>query len=204
MCINCWIEDNELQFLYFTQHLRRKRMPLTITEALAEVKTITKRIAKKREFIGGYLVRQDKLKDPLLGDGGSPAAIAREQQAVNDLESRIISIRRAIADANASTEITLHGITRTISDWLTWRREVAPARQLFNQKARGTLATLRIEAQRKGVALRGSEVEVTDPNDLIVNVSEVELSKESEELEHILGDLDGQLSLKNATTMIDV
>jgi hypothetical protein len=37
-----------------------------------------------------------------------------------------------------------------------------------------------------------------------VNLSEVELSKESEELEHILGDLDGQLSLKNATTIIEV
>lgn len=179
-------------------------MPLTITEALAEVKTIGKRIAKKREFIGGYLVRQDKLKDPLVNEGGSAAAIAREQQAVDDLESRIVAIRRAIADANARTEITLHGVTRTISDWLTWRREVAPARQAFNQKARGTLAQLRLEAQRKGVALRGSEVEVTDPNDLIVNVSEVELSKEAETMEHILGDLDGQLSLKNATTFVDV
>lgn len=179
-------------------------MPLTITEALAEVKTIGKRIAKKREFIGGYLVRQEKLKDPLASEGGSAAAIAREQQAVDDLESRIITIRRAIADANARTEITLHGVTRTISDWLTWRREVAPERQEFNKKARLTLASLRQEAQRKGVALRGSEVEVTDPNDLIVNVPEKALADEAEQLERILGDLDGQLSLKNATTMVEV
>lgn len=46
-------------------------MALTITEALAEIKTVGKRVEKKREFIKAFLARQDGVKDPLEKDGGS-------------------------------------------------------------------------------------------------------------------------------------
>lgn len=39
--------------------------------------------------------------------------------------------------------------------------------------------------------------------DVVVNISEDELAKESEKLEEMLGALDGQLSLKNATTFAE-
>ena len=55
-------------------------MPITITEALAEIKTVGKRVEKKREFIKSFLARQDGIKDPLEKDGGSYQAIARERQ----------------------------------------------------------------------------------------------------------------------------
>src|SRR5256885_16029577 len=79
----------------------------TITEALADIKTINKRITKKREAIAQYLARQDIMKDPLLADGASVDFIKREQQAIADLEERIGPIRRAIAHAKAKGQVSI-------------------------------------------------------------------------------------------------
>lgn len=183
---------------------------MTITEALAEIKTIEKRIAKKRESILGYLARQDMLRDPLAADGGSVAFIKRERQAIHDLEERVVALRRAIATANASTVFAINGGTaRSIADWLTWRREVAPGRQQFLTGLRDRVERVRREAQQKGVNVVAAASAVTTggdgkPTDVLVNISEAELAKDIEALEEELGNLDGLLSLKNATTQIAV
>lgn len=178
-------------------------MTQTITEALAEIKTLGKRVAKKREFVQTYLARQDALKDPLLADGGSPEAIRRELQAITVLEQRVVELRAEIAAANASTPISIGGVSRSIADWLTWRREVAPARQQFLAQLRARIEGVRQQALSKGFAVVTASASVGDaakPTDVLVNVSEAELAAEIEALEATLGDLDGQLSLKNATT----
>ena len=179
-------------------------MALTITEALAEIKTIQARLTKKREFITRYIARQDGQKDPLANEGGSREAIKRERQAMTDLEARIVAIRAAIQRANASTSITVGATTRPIADWLVWRREVAPNTKAYVAGIIGGLASMRADAQRKGLAVRGDEKEVTSPNDIVVNVEEKALADEVEAMESTLGTLDGQLSLKNATTVIEV
>lgn len=178
---------------------------LTITEGLAELKTIAKRLAKKREFIVMYLGRQELVKDPLAKDGGSVEAIKRERQAIADLERRVVQIRRGIAFANATTLITLDLETRSIADWLTWRREVAPGAQQFLAQLRDRLQAARREAQQKGVAVVSAVATAgpePKPTDLVVNIGEAELATEIESLENILGQLDGALSLKNATTTL--
>jgi hypothetical protein len=176
-------------------------MPLTITEALAEIKTIDKRLASKREFIGGLLWRQEALKDPLEKDGGSAEAIRRERQAITDLQTRVIALRRAIDVANDRTEVTIVGTARTIADWLVWRRDVVPGHKAHLASMRQALAGMRDQARRQnanvvtaGEAQRGSDV--------IVNISERDLAAEIEGLEDVLGQLDGQLSLKNATVIL--
>jgi hypothetical protein len=176
---------------------------ITITEALAELKTIDKRIAKKREFVLSYLLRQEMFKDPLERDGGSVSAIKRESQAIRDLEERKIVIRRAVQQANERNSVTVGRQTRTIADWLVWRREVAPVQQQFLAGIRGKIEQARQEATRKGGGLTSS-AELAKPNDVIVNVNEQELARDIEQLEEVLGALDGQLSLKNATLTIDV
>lgn len=181
---------------------------ITITEALADLKTTAKRIEKKREFIGSYLGRQEMVKDPLAAQGGSLATIAAEQQSVSDLERRIIAIRLAIQDANRNTILTLNGVTRSIAEWLTWRREIAPVRQAFLGRVRSTINDLRKQAQQKGINVVGAAVAVSgqnaQPQDYIVNVDEKALADEIEATEKLLGDLDGQLSLKNATVMVTI
>ena len=173
----------------------------TITEALAEIKTIDKRIEKKREFITTYLVRNEQLKDPLDRDGGSFEAIRRERQAIKDLEELKVAIRRAILDANQENTITLSGTIRSIADWLVWRREVAPTQERFLTTLRRNIDANRAEAQKRGLAV--AEPDKARERDLIVNLNEAELAEEIERFQETLGALDGQLSLKNATVTIE-
>lgn len=177
---------------------------LTITEALAELKTIGKRIENKRAYIGSYLARQDGLRDPLEKDGGSVAVIARERQAIGDLEKRHVGIRLAIQRANQVTAVTVEGETRTLSDWLTWRKEIAPGQQSFVSKLRQQVLAARQQAQQKGWSVAGAAEAAKAPTDVLINVDEAALAKEAEHVEAVLGGLDGQLSLKNATVLIEV
>lgn len=176
---------------------------MTITEALAELKTIEKRIEKKREFVLSYLIRQDVFRDPLDRDGGSATVINKELQAVRDLDERKVAIRRAIQRANMEATVTIGRQTRTIADWLVWRREVMPKLNQFLAALRLKIESARQEAARQASpATRGDAA--GKPNDIVVNINEQELAREIEGLEEVVGTLDGQLSLKNATLTIDV
>lgn len=179
---------------------------LTITEALAEIKTIGKRIAKKREGVPFYLARVEAMRDPLEKEGGSASYIQKELQSISDLEERIVSLRRAIASANATTDLSVNGDSRTIADWLTWRREVAPQQQQFVGTLRSHVENLRRQAQQKSVGFvtASAQVNVGDAKseDIIVNVSETDLMVQQDHLQEVLGLLDGLLSLKNATTTV--
>src|SRR5262245_51260016 len=157
---------------------------ITITEALAELKTIDKRIQKKREFVLGYLLRQEMFKDPLEKDGGSVSAIKREMQSIHDLEERKIAIRRAVQRANEENTVAVAGRARTIADWLVWRREVAPVQQSFLASIRTKIEQARQEAARKGAGLSAS-ADAAKPNDVIVNVNEQELARQIEALEEV-------------------
>lgn len=179
---------------------------MTITEALAEIKTIGKRITKKREAITGYIARQDNLKDPLANEGGSVEFIKQERQGIRDLEARIVTLRAQIAAANAKTVVAVNGTSRSVADWLTWRREVAPGAQQFLGSLRGGLDNLRKQVAAKGLGLVNATATVNTgevkATDVWVNISEKELAEEIEQLETVLGTLDGQLSLTNAITQL--
>ena len=62
----------------------------TITEALAEIPTIQKRIKAKQDFILGYLYRQSTTRDPHEGSGGSATLISRELQAIGDCNKDLL------------------------------------------------------------------------------------------------------------------
>lgn len=175
---------------------------ITITEALAELNLIDKRIVKKQEFIQNYLVRQEALKDPLLDQGGSILSIAEERQAINDLQERKISIRRAINDVNSEIEIKVGKDNRTIAEWLIWRREVAPSLQNFLRNINNTIQNARQQVLQKGFQVVQGEAQ--SDRDFHINLDEKKLSEEIENLEIILETLDGKLSLRNATTTIEL
>lgn len=179
-------------------------MTITITEALAEIKTIGKRLNKKRESIYSFLARQEGVRDPLEKEGGSPQFIQQERQGITDLEDRIIALRRGIQHANDETQVTINGDTRTISEWLTFRRDVAPGRRAWLDQVRGRLSNMRDSAKKQGVAMISATAISSDvkPTDFVINLDEVAIARELEQLEDTLGQLDGQLSLKNATVMI--
>jgi len=174
----------------------------TITEALAEIKTIEKRLQAKRDFVKTYMLRVDSLKDPLEKDGGSEKAVAEAQQAINDLQERICELRQGIQKANEDNTIKIEKSERTIADWLVWRREVAPGQQMFLKNLKNGLTSARQQVRQQESWNRPKATEPEKMLDIVVNIDESKLNAEIETLEKILGDLDGQLSLKNATVMI--
>lgn len=175
---------------------------LTITESLAEIKTATARIVKKREAVMRYFSRDSRLRDPLESDGGSKEFIRAERQSIRDLETRIVSIRTAIQKSNLQTVLTIGAVTRNVSEWLNWRREISNGQKGFLNQMATTLTQIRQQVVRQGMAV--TDKENAAPGDVIVAVSEQELAKDIEDMEGVLGVLDGKLSLLNATVTIDV
>lgn len=176
---------------------------LTITESLAEIKTIGARIQKKREAVMRYFARDGRLRDPLESDGGSIEFVKRERQAIADLENRLVAIRCAIQASNLATVVTVGEQSRKVAEWLNWRREVSEQAKQFLATMTGTLTKVRQECLKQGWQIVEKETQ-PQAGEVIVCVNERQLAKESEQMEQLLGELDGKLSLLNATTTIDV
>lgn len=174
----------------------------TITEALAELKTIQRRLAKKRQFIRDYLVRQERIRDPLEKEGGSFKALESEMQAIRDLDAYAVSLRNAINRNNLDTTVTIDGETRTVADWIVWRRDVAPHTQTFLGQLRADIQGVRKDAAQKGLQVVNGQAQ--SDTDVHINVNERKLAEQMEHIETVLGELDGKLSLHNATTTVTV
>lgn len=174
---------------------------ITITEGLQEIKTLLKRIEKKREFVKGCLWRQNQIRDPYEKNGGAQLLIRGELQAIEDLEKNIIDIKRRIDIANAETSITIRGKTMNISEWLIWRRTLSKDRKYFLESLQSTVQSARSQAAQKGIPVVDSASKA-GALDVIINIDEKGLADEIENMEEILSTLDGQLSLKNSTVKI--
>lgn len=184
-------------------------MSLTITEALQEIKTINSRLEKKRASIMPFVVRDNRARDPFEKDGGSAKYIAQERQAIADLEYRIVVIRTAIQKSNLYSILTVGGRDKSVSEWLTWRREVSAQCAGFLDSLIRGIQGVRDQMQKKGgrvTAIASAEINTANdaPPEAVVNVDELALMKERDDMQQTLGALDGKLSLFNATTYIEV
>ena len=188
-------------------------MSITITEALAEIKTIGKRLEKKKQAVLMNIARDSRMRDSL--EGGSENFVKSERQAIGDLEKRIVAIRTAIQRSNLTTMTTVGSTSLSVAEWLTWRREVAQGAQTFLSSMNNTIRAIRDKVQRDGgvmhpVTARATAIVATDkattvqPIEILLHLDEKALLEEQEMMEKTLGDLDGKLSLLNATTLIEV
>lgn len=177
-------------------------MVTTITEALAAIKTTQARLAKKRLAILPYITRDARLIDPLTKEGGSEAYIASERQAISDLEQRVVRLRTAIQAANIATQLTIGTVTMSVAEWLTWRREIAQDSNTFLVQMFNLITTQRSQ-ERKRNALNTATTDATESN-TVVCLSEKALTSDIETMQQVLGELDGKLSLLNATTTVTV
>lgn len=177
-------------------------MKTTITEALAELKTITKKIANNHEFVKAHLLREEGIKDPLRGAGGQEENVKRTRQSIKDLEARAVAIRLAITRSNLATDLKIDERQGSVAEWLVWRREIAAGQEQFLRTMIGNIDNIRNKALREGRHLvkdgEGRDV------DIVVNVDETELQAELEAITNVLGVLDGRLSVLNATTHVDI
>lgn len=177
---------------------------ITITEALAEIKLLDKKIAKKRDFVRDNCLYAVHMPDPFERDGGRKAVINRELQAIGDLWRRQIRLRAGIARINNEEKITIDETTMTITGWLTWRREIATTEiNFYSSISSSVLSTLKQKAERP----EARQLEESGKFEFVKWDSAVDanaLRMVAEGKQTMLDELDGKLSMKNATTKFAV
>ena len=104
---------------------------LTITEALAEIKTIGARAQKKRDGVAKYIVRDSRIRDPFAAEGGSEQWIRQERQGLKDLAKRHILIRTEIQKANLRTPMSVQ--IRSLADTVQAMRSTLNAQAALSQ-----------------------------------------------------------------------
>lgn len=169
---------------------------VTITEALAEIKTIGKRLQQKQQFIAQNIGRPSVVLDGLSKDGGSEKLVSEAMQAHGDLVKRIEDIRVAIQAANQRNTLTIEGLSKSVAGWLAWRKECAPHQKAVLQSMSAQIKSGHDQMRGKGTA--------EAPISFITHFSEQEIARRLELIEKILGDLDGKLSLFNATCTVEI
>ncbi|MHA2201564.1 MAG: hypothetical protein ACXABN_16950 [Candidatus Thorarchaeota archaeon] len=196
---------------------------MTITEALAEVPLIDKKVRQAQENILRYLARPEDRKDPHEEKGGSEQYIEGQLKSIEDNLSRMVRIRKAIAGANSGNKVTVSSTTlekeytKSIEAWLIWRREVYPRQKnLYHHMMR------RIDNERKGdrrdITSRGlglddfrvrtglrrdTQTDYPGAKDVTVEYDEQHLANLIDGLEEVNGTLDGRLTLFNSTVEIE-
>lgn len=175
----------------------------TITEALAELKTIDSRISSTENFVLQYAIRQGSTIDPLDDEGGSATVIPQKMQSLKDLLERKVSIRNAINRKNEEVELTISGISRTVAQWLIWRRETFRREVQAYQKLQNKILDARKQCIEKGFVLKEGE-QPSKVSEVSSFLSESEINNKIEQLREIETTLDGKLSMLNATTTITI
>ena len=183
-------------------------MRMTITEALARIKLSLAKIKAKREALLPYLTRLEHIPDPFAGEGGSTRHIEKELQAISDLEILVARLRMGISTANLATTLTLGEVTKPITEWLVWKRELAEGsiealsqtlRSVEDDRRRYEARPLVLKVEMKEA---GGETQTLAR--FLINVNVPLLQRKREQEQTLLGELDGQLSLLNATTFVEI
>lgn len=177
---------------------------ITITEALSQINLINKKIEAKQTKVLQDLVKYEHVPDPYQSQGGSEKMIAEEVQSIRDLQSKLVRIRGAISQANINNKISIGGRERSISDWLTWKREISKKEVQF---AFNVYTNIKNALDRQSKQPQVYKPEGKDQPELAklkVNTDFSYWIKEHEELNDLIENLDGQLSLKNATIFVEV
>lgn len=174
---------------------------LTITEALAEIKLVEKKIEHKTQFVLANLTRFRHQPDPLK-DG--PATIKAEMQSIGDLRQRIVDLRSAISKANNEQRIEIGNQSKTIQEWLTWKRECSKHEiDLYNAIHKEVAKKLADNAARPQL-YKDKDEDKPRLAEIETNVNYPEYVEKAQASQETLDKLDGQLSLKNATVLIVV
>ena len=176
---------------------------MTITEALSEINLIKKKAEKKTNAILANLTKPKHLPDQLESEGGSKQFLKQEIQALEDLYNRQIKIKGSIGKANITNNITINGKTQSIHDWLIWKRDIAQVQINFNTKVY-TEVKKQIEQFQRQPQIYKDKDDKTQLLEIEPNVEYGEFLKKTEELQDVFDKLDGQLSLKNATIIIEI
>lgn len=172
---------------------------ITVSEALTEVKLIYRRISSAKEMAKQYATCPAKEIDPLAAEGKTSRDFVLAQiNSIQDLVSNLTKIRSVIAAANAQTNMTIMGQTKSVQDWLKWKSESGPQLLAALREIQSAVYESRqggrLSALRTGAA----------PADVRVNLDEHKLLDMISVNDEILTSIDGQLNLVNAQTFVTI
>lgn len=177
-------------------------MGITITEALSEINLLKKKIEDQDTTAWSMLVRAAHVPDLYEKHGGSESMIQKSWQSATDLRKRLVYLRSQISLANITNKITLNGDEMSIFDWLTWKREIYPnLLKSFEQQIKILKDSIAKESQRPEVWK--DEQGNTKLVSYIRNADVKVLEDSHRKVVDTYGKLDGQLSLRNATIIVD-
>lgn len=176
---------------------------ITITEALSEINLIKKKVDKKRQTILGLLVKAKNLPDPMQSQNGSKEFIKSEVQSMEDLNTRLIRLKGSIAKANIDNKIKVNGYEKNIHDWLIWKRDISKFEIGFTGEVYKTVKS-HFDSLQKQPQVYKTEDGTTKLVEYESMVEQGDFLKKAEDLQEVFDKLDGQLSLKNATIVIEI
>lgn len=176
---------------------------MTITEALSEINLVKKKLEASKVEITGNVARAKHLDDPYASAGGSSTYNARKLHSIYDLQTRLVSLRSAIARANLDNKITVGSREMSIHDWLTWKREVSAFEDGLLRGISEKVKT-HLNHTAKNPSVYKDNLDNTKLVEWELLVDQVAITKFQETLMETQEKLDGQLSLKNATITVEI
>jgi len=176
---------------------------MTITEALSELNLIKKKIKAKQEKIRSALVHISHMPDAFASEGGSAKMINHESQSISDLSVRYTKIKAAITEANIKNMVQIANINMSIHDWLTWKREFATTNIEFLKVCCNTVKA-HMDQYGKSPQVYKDANDQTQLVKYSYNIDYSQWIKNLENVSDIHEKLDGQLSLHNATVIIEI
>lgn len=204
---------------------------MTIHRALAELKTLDKRIDSKTESLkpvgfnvdGGKVNKRYELSE-------FAKQVSSDLQSINDLILRKVRLKSAIVKANSETLVNIAGKEMTISDAISYKQVLNMKKLLKNSLEVELLKTLTIIEKANATvesnalkiaenALQKDNVKITDKD--VLNVTEPYLKKNlcelvdplkievkikelQEDIDSFELEVDATLSEINATTYIEI
>lgn len=176
---------------------------MTITEALAELKLIANKVAKKREWVSSNVIKYKQAPDAYEKDGGIKEKMKQELQSIKDLQEKLVKTRSAIMRANLDNIVDIMGESKSIYEWLVWRKDVARDQAQMHGSIYSVVKR-EIEKAAETPRVLKSEEGVNVLVEIEPNLDYQAHNERSILVQEILDKLDGVLSLKNATITVNV
>jgi hypothetical protein len=142
--------------------------------------------------------------DSMAADGGIKQVIQNELQSISDLEDRLCALRWAIMRTNTSENIEIMGKIRTLYGWLVWRKEIANNQKYFYKQIYDVTKAEMDTLAKTPRLYKPSDDSTATLVEIEPNLDYMSYAAKAATVGEILDKLDGILSLKNATLLVDV
>ena len=195
---------------------------ITITEALVKIKLLKARLTKVTKAVPNLktICKEDKSLLDNLSTKAFKVQVVAYMNSTTDLLKELRSIKNAIAISNATNTLTIAGVSYTITEAIDRKHTIEFERSVTlslgrmvsknnheimsirndNQKALGTaLAEVAATNGDTGAITQSFQLQLYDP----LNIEETIIEQERG-YEDFMAEVDVQLNLHNATTVISV